>query len=131
MKTLNAAVHSGPRSTVGRLLALLISVLAALAVGGVLATPASAQLISNKCTYTNSQPTLQRGSSGTAVRQVQCELNYSMDNVEIAQDGSFGATTDSTVRRFQRCLGLPVDGIVGPNTWRQLNLWAWTGGLNC
>ncbi|EXG81111.1 peptidoglycan-binding domain-containing protein [Cryptosporangium arvum] len=120
------------RKIVGRTLALLIATVAALATGGVVATPASAGNITGRCTYTSSEPVLRSGSSGTAVRQVQCELNYAMTGVaDIAVDGSFGPITDNYVRRFQSCIGLPVDGIVGPNTWKQLNHWAASVGFPC
>ena len=34
--------------------------------------------------------------------------------------GSFDAGTEAAVREFQRARGLPVDGLVGPETWRML-----------
>ena len=35
-------------------------------------------------------------------------------------DGRFGADTERAVRTLQTRLGMTVDGIVGPDTWRVL-----------
>jgi peptidoglycan hydrolase-like protein with peptidoglycan-binding domain len=35
-------------------------------------------------------------------------------------DGVFGDKTDAAARQFQGKVGLAVDGIVGPDTWREL-----------
>jgi peptidoglycan hydrolase-like protein with peptidoglycan-binding domain len=35
-------------------------------------------------------------------------------------DGIFGPKTDAAVRQMQGILGVAVDGIVGPMTWRAL-----------
>lgn len=35
-------------------------------------------------------------------------------------DGIFGSATEQAVRNYQRSRGLPVDGIIGCNTWRSL-----------
>ena len=88
------------------------------------AVPANAAIIPYRCTYTASQPTLRSGSSGTAVRQAQCEYNYATRGTNIAQDGSFGPITRSSIIRFQRCVGITADGVVGPVTWSYLNYWA-------
>src|SRR5829696_2427540 len=50
---------------------------------------------------------VKRGSQGDAVRALQV-------------DGIFGPKTDAAVRGFQQALGITVDGIVGPVTWRAL-----------
>jgi peptidoglycan hydrolase-like protein with peptidoglycan-binding domain len=68
--------------------------------------------------------TVSRGSRGDAVRGVQEEFqfrNLSGDPSKGLQvDGIFGSKTDAAVRDFQRALGITVDGIVGPVTWRAL-----------
>jgi hypothetical protein len=57
------------------------------------------------------RPTIRRGSTGEAVRQLQLALH-----IEPA-DGIFGAGTEASVRAFQRLNGLVPDGIVGPKSW--------------
>jgi peptidoglycan hydrolase-like protein with peptidoglycan-binding domain len=67
---------------------------------------------------------VRRGSRGEAVRGVQEEFqfrNLSGDPSKGPQiDGIFGPQTDAAVRGFQDALGIGVDGIVGPVTWRAL-----------
>ena len=66
-----------------------------------------------------SQPTLRRGSSGSAVTTLQTRLQaLGFDPGPI--DGIFGSGTDSAVRAFQRARGLDADGIVGSQTWAAL-----------
>ena len=66
-----------------------------------------------------SQPTVRRGSSGSAVKTLQARLQtLGFDPGPI--DGIFGSGTDSAVRAFQRARGLDADGIVGPQTWAAL-----------
>jgi peptidoglycan hydrolase-like protein with peptidoglycan-binding domain len=76
------------------------------------------------CNYTTARPTLSQGSSGAAVRQLQCYLNSSLDDDFLAVDGQFGPQTRAAVLEFQSCDGIGVDGIVGPVTWGGLNAWA-------
>jgi hypothetical protein len=60
-----------------------------------------------------------RGSKGDEVTRVQTRLKkfgFYMG----ALDGDFGGGTEIGVRRFQRQRGLPADGIVAKETWRQL-----------
>lgn len=100
--------------------------------GAIAIAPASdAAIISGRCAYTSSQPTLSYGSSGTAVQQAQCEINYSVLGAGLAVDGSFGPNTLAAVKKFQGCAHLVVDGIVGPNTWSALNYWAASSGWAC
>jgi Transglycosylase-like domain/Putative peptidoglycan binding domain len=58
---------------------------------------------------------VKRGDRGSAVRQIQARLG-------IPADGVFGPQTAHAIRRFQRAKGLVVDGIVGPQTRRALGL---------
>ena len=67
---------------------------------------------------------LRRGSTGTAVRELQFYL-YLMSAYEssipaVSIDGSFGAATENAVRAYQRFAGLTVDGVVGRTTWDSL-----------
>lgn len=67
---------------------------------------------------------LRRGSSGTAVRELQFYLYllsaYESSIPAVSIDGSFGAATENAVRAYQRFAGLTVDGIVGRATWESL-----------
>jgi peptidoglycan hydrolase-like protein with peptidoglycan-binding domain len=62
--------------------------------------------------------TVRRGDTGEFVKAAQNELVRHHHAVVI--DGIFGDKTDAAVRQFQNAVGLTVDGIVGPNTWREL-----------
>jgi len=56
---------------------------------------------------------LARGSVGDAVKEVQKALG-------VPVDGVFGPQTEEAVRKFQTEQGVPVDGIVGPRTRAKL-----------
>jgi hypothetical protein len=58
---------------------------------------------------------VKRGDRGDAVTQIQAALG-------IPADGIFGPQTERAVKRFQRRKGLLVDGIVGPQTRGALGL---------
>ena len=64
-------------------------------------------------------PLLKIGSRGVYVQLLQSTLNklgYGAGEV----DGIFGTRTENAVKRFQRTVGITVDGIVGKNTWNAL-----------
>lgn len=61
---------------------------------------------------------LQPGTTGTDVERLQRDL--SQLGYEIAVDGVFGEATETAVKKFQQDNNLTVDGIVGPQTGRQL-----------
>ena len=67
------------------------------------------------------QPTLRRGSKGDAIRELQTmllKLGYDLGPCGI--DGDFGKSTDAAVRSFQSDHRLTVDGVVGKNTWAEM-----------
>lgn len=69
--------------------------------------------------------TLKRGSTGTSVSILQRQLS------RIAKDypafgkpevtGTFDATTESCVKKFQRQFSLTADGLVGKSTWYKIS----------
>lgn len=68
-------------------------------------------------------PTLQYGSAGAAVAELQADMNRSFSGYEampLVVDGDFGPATKAAVVEFQRRVHLDPDGIVGPLTWLQL-----------
>jgi peptidoglycan hydrolase-like protein with peptidoglycan-binding domain len=64
-------------------------------------------------------PTLQLGSRGTAVAQLQARL-ATVGFSAGPSDGVFGPVTQGAVRAFQASRGLAADGVVGPRTWGAL-----------
>jgi len=72
------------------------------------------------CNFTPNRPPLGPGSSGVAVKQLQCYLNFSLDDDPLAEDSSFGSMTETAVIEFQRCDRISPDGQVGPITWGEL-----------
>ncbi len=65
---------------------------------------------------------VRRGDTGDAVRGVQEVIQFhdQSDSGADHVDGVFGPKTDAWVRGFQHAVGITVDGIVGPVTWRAL-----------
>jgi peptidoglycan hydrolase-like protein with peptidoglycan-binding domain len=64
----------------------------------------------------SSSQTLQLGSRGSAVKQLQRKLRVS------PVSGYYGSETRAAVKRFQKRRGLSADGVAGPDTLRALNI---------
>ena len=67
------------------------------------------------------EPTLERGSEGPDVKDLQ-EALIELDFKPGAVDGVFGVYTESAVKQFQSWVNADQDGIVGPITWEKLDL---------
>jgi N-acetylmuramoyl-L-alanine amidase len=80
-------------------------------------TPQASQTTRN--TSGDGKPTVKKGSTGEAVRQLQARLTELGYNVG-AVDGIFGNKTDSAVRAFQEKVRIGVDGVVGATSWNCL-----------
>jgi putative peptidoglycan binding protein len=63
-------------------------------------------------------PTLRKGAAGDLVIWAQEHLRSAGDTVAV--DGGFGPQTLAAVRTFQLAHGLPVDGVIGTQTWSEL-----------
>jgi peptidoglycan hydrolase-like protein with peptidoglycan-binding domain len=86
------------------------------------------------CQFTDQRPALTEGASGVAVQQAQCELNASLSPSRFpALDitGVFGPQTVQRVRALEACTGIPVNGIIGPDTWAELDRWSVAPGYAC
>jgi hypothetical protein len=67
-------------------------------------------------------PVLRMGSVGYWVTEAQLRLiahGYPL-NIHGA-DGIFGEETQAAVKAFQTARGIAVDGVIGPDTWEELN----------
>lgn len=65
-------------------------------------------------------PTLQRGSTGEAVKLIQRFLG--VVKAGAVGYGYFGPLTETAVKRYQAMRGLTPDGVVGPRTWAETGL---------
>lgn len=68
---------------------------------------------------------LRLGDAGNDVQTIQIQLNRISRNYPLIPkinptDAVFGESTENAVRAFQEIFGLPVDGIVGSNTWYRI-----------
>lgn len=62
---------------------------------------------------------LTNGNAGPEVAEAQCLLRRAgLSPGEV--DGIYGPLTQGAVKRAQKRAGLPVDGIIGPHTWKAL-----------
>ena len=70
-------------------------------------------------------PYLRRGDTGEFVRIIQYYLSviatFYKELVPAEADGNFGPQTEEAVKVFQKQFDLPVDGIVGEQTWARMN----------
>ena len=65
------------------------------------------------------EPTLRKGSTGSEVKKLQCNLNADM-NTSIKEDGIFGTETRDLLKRFQTKYALSCDGIYGPKSYAKM-----------
>jgi peptidoglycan hydrolase-like protein with peptidoglycan-binding domain len=68
------------------------------------------------------EPTLHKGSRDPAVRELQQALQPLVSSPSGTVDGFFGDDTENDVISFQSDQGLDADGVVGPDTWRRIDL---------
>src|SRR3954465_11019848 len=71
---------------------------------------------SSSSSSSSKSQTLQLGSRGKSVKQLQRVLNVS------PVSGYYCSETKAAVKRFQKRRGLPADGIAGPATLRALGI---------
>ena len=68
---------------------------------------------------------LRRGDSGTSVATIQRQLNRIAKDYPffgtVSVDGSFGASTETLVKRFQKQFNLTPDGVIGRATWYKIS----------
>ena len=70
-------------------------------------------------TTTMDDDSLRKGSTGTAVKTLQTNLKK-LGFYTAYVDGSFGATTESAVKAFQKKYGLTADGVAGSATLKKI-----------
>ena len=61
---------------------------------------------------------VQKGNDGAAVREAQALLKAHGATIDV--DGDFGPKTKAAVVSFQRSRGIEADGLIGPDTLREL-----------
>lgn len=103
---------------------LLISIVCAMIVIASLTTTIVYPITNNNSIVADSLmevAAVRKGDSGSKVKEIQRKLNelgFSVGNV----DGIFGSKTLAAVKNFQKSRGLTVDGIVGTNTAKALEI---------
>jgi hypothetical protein len=69
--------------------------------------------------------TLEQGSQGPKVRQIQEQLNVIAgaypEIPKLEEDGIYGPETEAAVRKFQSIFGLPVTGEIDYKTWYKIS----------
>lgn len=72
---------------------------------------------------------IRRGDRSSEVADLQTRLERLGFEISPAERGGFfGESTERAVREFQQQRGADVDGIVGPETWRELSESSWRLG---
>lgn len=68
--------------------------------------------------------TVKKGSKGASVKLLQTLLKglgyTNVDGSPLKIDGDAGTNTDNAIRKYQKDMGLTVDGIAGKNTWGKI-----------
>ena len=73
---------------------------------------------------------IRRGDRGPAVAEIRTILSTVglLRDTDPASDDDYDAATETAVRAFQQSRGLSVDGMVGDETWRDLDAARWRLG---
>lgn len=83
------------------------------------------EVLISASTVAHSQATVQLGARGEAVHELQCRLSSlgytDAHGNALKPDGHFGANTRHAVKAFQHDHGLRADGVVGPQTFAELD----------
>jgi hypothetical protein len=88
--------------------------------------PPTTPVWDQQCTYYSGSEETDPNQTGPRVQEVQCLLWYRGAKYQNILgpaggiDGQFGSATKRAVEDFQACMGLSVDGGVGPQTWPAL-----------
>jgi peptidoglycan hydrolase-like protein with peptidoglycan-binding domain len=67
-----------------------------------------------------SEPILRIGSTGLPVRRAQKRMSLVGFDVS-GVDGRYGNKTEAAVKKLQQQYNIPVDGVVGPQTWNVID----------
>jgi peptidoglycan hydrolase-like protein with peptidoglycan-binding domain len=79
---------------------------------------------------TGGRPILRIGSQGQTVKDIQ-KIMGAATGTNLTVDGDFGPATEAAVKAFQTTHGLEADGVVGPQTYTEIDkILAWLAGQN-
>lgn len=105
--------HGRP-TTIRRVLTAVAAAVAVLALGFTAAPDAeAAPSVPNAA---KAHPTLKYGDRGTAVKYIQQRLKVS------PKTGYFGPKTRAAVKKYEKKIGVKVDGVVDPKVWKALGV---------